>query len=27
VDGYAQLNRAVDAFGTLDAWLMRVRRE
>jgi len=27
VDGYAQLNRAVDAFGTLDAWLRRQRRE
>jgi ABC-type phosphate/phosphonate transport system substrate-binding protein len=27
VDGYAQLNRAVDAFGTLDAWLMRLTRE
>jgi ABC-type phosphate/phosphonate transport system substrate-binding protein len=27
VDGYAQLNRAVDAFGTIDAWLMRRMRE
>jgi ABC-type phosphate/phosphonate transport system substrate-binding protein len=27
VEGYAQLNRAVDAFGTLDAWLMRLTRE
>ncbi len=27
VDGYAQLNRAVDAFGTLDGWLMRLRQE
>jgi len=27
VDGYAQLNRAVDLFGTLDAWLMRAGRE
>jgi ABC-type phosphate/phosphonate transport system substrate-binding protein len=27
VDGYAQLNRAVDAFGTLDAWLTRMTRE
>jgi phosphonate transport system substrate-binding protein len=27
VHGYAQLNRAVDAFGTLDTWLTRVRRE
>ena len=27
VDGYAQLNRAVDAFGTLDGWLRRQMRE
>jgi ABC-type phosphate/phosphonate transport system substrate-binding protein len=27
VHGYAQLNRAVDAFGTLDTWLTRMRRE
>jgi ABC-type phosphate/phosphonate transport system substrate-binding protein len=27
VDGYAQLNRAVDVFGTLDGWLMRLTRE
>lgn len=26
VEGYAQLNRAVDRFGTLDAWLTRVGR-
>jgi len=25
VEGYAQLNRAVDAFGTLDSWLVRMR--
>jgi phosphonate transport system substrate-binding protein len=27
VDGYAQLDRAVDAFGTLDAWLSRFTKE
>ena len=26
VKGYAQLNRAVDAFGTLDGWLDRMKR-
>ena len=26
VEGYAQINRAVDAFGTLDAWFARVQR-
>lgn len=26
VEGYAQLNRAVDQFGTLDAWLTRARQ-
>jgi phosphonate transport system substrate-binding protein len=27
VEGYAQLNRAVDALGSLEAWLTRMRRE
>jgi hypothetical protein len=26
LEGYAQLTRAVDAFGTIDAWLTRVTR-